>query len=158
MVLTRFKAPILFVLLLAFAYVSVAHNILPRTVQDALFFVVLLIELGLIAAGWRFYLQNRKKADIVAWRKWMSLIGVIANMLAFAVPFASIVYMIVYPWVGLRMNLPMIDADIMVDACLIFSLGGLIAGILSPPRSRFAITLGSLIIALLVVSIPMGVL
>ncbi len=54
----------MFVLLLAFAYVSVADNILPRTVQDVLFFVVLLIELGLIAAGWRFYFQNRKKAEI----------------------------------------------------------------------------------------------
>jgi hypothetical protein len=156
--LKRFVAPVSFILLLAFAYVSVAHNILPRAVQDVLFFVVLLLELGLIAAGWRFYVKNRKKAEIVAWRKWMSLIGVIANTGAIAVPFASIVYMIVYPWVGLRMNLPMIDADIMVNANLICSLCGVIAGILSPPRSRFAITLGSLIIALLVVSIPMGVL
>jgi len=66
--------------------------------------------------------------------------------------------MILYPWTGLQMHLPMIDTDIMLDACLIFSLGGVIAGIFSPPRSRFAITLGSVIIALLVISFPMGVL
>lgn len=95
---------------------------------------------------------------LAVWRKRMSLIGVISNTLAFAVPFASIVYMILYPWIGLRIHLPMIDADIMLYACLVFSLCGIITGIFSPPRSRFLITLGSIIIALLVISIPMGVL
>lgn len=158
MVLKRFKAPILFVLLLAFAYVSVAHNILPRAVQEVLFFVALLLEIVLIATGWRFYFQNRKMLGLAVWRKRMSLIGVISNTMAFAVPFASIVYMILYPWIGLRIHLPMIDADIMLYACLVFSLCGIVAGIFSPPRSRFLITLGSIIIAMLVLSIPMGVL
>ncbi len=54
------------------------------------------------------------------------------------------------------MHLPMIDADLMVYANLICALCGVIAGILSASRSRFAITLGSLIIALLVLSLPIG--
>ena len=91
MALKRFKAPILFVVLLAVDYVSVAHNIGPRAVQDVLFFVVLLLEIMLIATGWHFYFQTRKMPEFAVWRKRMSLIGVIANTLAFAVSFVSIV-------------------------------------------------------------------
>ena len=88
----------------------------------------------------------------------MALLGVIANTTAFAIPLVSLVYMIFYPSIALRMRLPMIDGEKMVLACLVFSLCGLIAGILAAGRSRFAISLGNLIIALLVLAIPMGVL
>jgi hypothetical protein len=62
------------------------------------------------------------------------------------------------PAIGLRMHLPMIHADKMMLVCFGCSFCGLIAGILAPARGRFATTLGSLIIAMLIVAIPMGVL
>jgi len=80
----------------------------------------------------------------------MALLGAIANTTAFAIPVGSLLFMMFYPAI--------IDGEKMIMACLVFSLCGVIAGILSPARSRFATTLGSLIIALLILSIPMGVL
>ena len=66
--------------------------------------------------------------------------------------------MIFYPAIARYTHTPMIDAEKMTLACLVFSFGGVIAGVLSPAGSRFATTLGSLIIALLILAIPMGVL
>src|SRR5580692_11113531 len=125
-------APLFAVLIVAFVYVSLFCHRIPLPIQSTLFFGVLLLEIALIA--------------------------VVANTTAFAIPVVSLVYMIFYPAIGLRMRLPMIDGEKMVVACLVFSLCGFIAGILAPARSRFATALGSLIIALLVLAIPMGIL
>ncbi len=151
-------APLLAVLVVAFVYVSLFSHRIPVPIQSILFFVVLLLEIAMIAAGWWYCIKNRKDQGVHSWRKRMALLGVMANTTAFAIPLLSLVYVIFYPSIALRMRLPMIDGEKMVLACLVFSLCGLIAGILAPGRSRFAIALGNLIIALLVLAIPMGVL
>jgi hypothetical protein len=158
-VIVRSKAaPLFAVLIVAFVYMSLFCRRIPPSIQSALFFVVLLLEIAMIAAGWWFYIKNRKANGVANWRKRIALLGVMANTTAFAIPVVSLVYMIFYPYIALRLRLPMIDGEKMVLACLVFSLCGLIAGILAPARSRFATALGSLIIALLVLAIPMGIL
>lgn len=152
-------APLFAVLILAFAYLSLFFS--RRTsvvVQNVLFLGVLLLEVVMIAAGWLYCFQDRRADGIATWRKRIAWAAVVANTTALAVPIGSLLYMIFYPAIGLRMNLPMIDADKMLLACLACALCGFIAGILAPARTRFATTLGSLIIAMLVVAIPMGVL
>jgi hypothetical protein len=119
---------------------------------------VLLLEIAMIVAGWWYCIKNRKANGVANWRKRIALLGVTANTTAFAIPVVSLAYMILYPSIALRVRLPMIDGEKMVLACLVFSFSGLIAGILAPAGSRFATTLGSLIIALLVLAIPMGIL
>jgi hypothetical protein len=130
----------------------------PLAIQSVLFFGVLLLEIAMIAAGWWYCIKNRRANGVANWRKRIALLGVMANTTVFAIPVVSLVYMIFYPSIALRMRLPMIDGEKMVLACLVFSLCGLIAGILAPARSRFATALGSLIIALLVLAIAMGIL
>ena len=157
--LVRSKAaPLFAVVIVAFAYVSLFFRHLPVSIQNVLFFVVLLLEIALIAAGWWYCIRDRKANGMANWRKKMALLGVVANTTAFAIPVVSLVYMVFYPFFGLLLHTPMVDGEKMVLACLVFSLCGLIAGLLAPPRSRFATALGSLIIALMVLAIPMGVL
>jgi hypothetical protein len=151
-------APLFAVLIVAFVYVSLFCHRIPLPIQSTLFFGVLLLEIALIAAGWWYCIKNHRANGVANWRKRIALIAVVANTTAFAIPVVSLVYMIFYPAIGLRMRLPMIDGEKMVVACLVFSLCGFIAGILAPARSRFATALGSLIIALLVLAIPMGIL
>jgi hypothetical protein len=146
------------VLILAFVYVSLFNHHIPVAIQGVLFYIVLLLEVALIAAGWWYCFRNRKANGVAVWRKRTALLAVIANTTALAFPLGSLLYMIFYPSLGLPLHLPMIDGEKMVLACLVFSLCGLIAGILSPARIRFATTLGSLTIALLVLAIPMGAL
>jgi hypothetical protein len=88
----------------------------------------------------------------------MALLGAIANTTAFLIPVGSLAYMMFYPVIAQYTHTGMVSAESKTGACLVFSLCGVVAGILSPGRSRFATTLGSLIIALLVLSIPIGVL
>jgi len=67
--------------------------------------------------------------------------------------------MMYYPFllrVGVR--LPMVNAPWMAATVLVLSLSGLISGIFSPPRSRFATALGGLIIGSMILSIPIGIL
>jgi hypothetical protein len=66
--------------------------------------------------------------------------------------------MIYYPFALLGVRLPMVNGQLMVLAVLVLSLSGFIAGVLSPPRSRFATALGGLIIGSIVLSIPIGIL
>ncbi len=151
-------APLFAMLVVAFVYVSLFSHRIPVPIQSILFFGVLLLEIVMIAAGWWYCIRNRKANSVPTWRKRMALVGVMANTTAFAIPLVSLLYMIFYPFIALRMRLPMVDGEEMVLASLVFSLLGLIAGILAPGRSRFAITLGNLIIALLVLAIPVAVL
>jgi hypothetical protein len=151
-------APLFGLVILVLVYVSLFSRRIPVPIQSALFFVVLLTEVALIVAGWWYCIKNRRANDVPSWRKRMALLGAIANTTAFAIPVGSLVYMIFYPIIASRTHTSMIDGEKMIVATLIFSLCGVIAGVLSPARSRFATTLGSLIIALLILAIPMGVL
>ena len=155
----RSKAALLFgVFIVAFVYVSLFCHRIPIGIQSALFFLVVLLEILIIAAGWQYCLEDRKTNGVANWRRRFALLGVMANTTAFAFPVMSIVYMIFYPSAAGRMRLPMINGKKMVIACLVFSLCGFMAGILAPARSRVATAVGSLIIALLVLAIPMGIL
>jgi len=144
--------------LVAFVWVSLFDHRIPASIQSVLFFAVLLLELLLIGAGWRYFVRNNKTTSIVAWRKRTAFIAVLANTIAFAIPLGALLYMISYPSIGLRMGLPMVNGEKMILGCLAFSVLGVVAGILSPAKSRFASVLGNVIIALLVLAIPMAIL
>jgi len=155
----RSKAALLFgVFSVAFVYVSLFCRRIPIGIQSSLFFLVVLLEIVMIAAGWRYCLEDRNTDGVANWRRRFALLGVMANTTGFAIPVVSIVYMIFYPSAAGRLRLPMINGQKMVIACLAFSLCGFMAGILAPARSRVLTAVGSLIIALLVLAIPMGIL
>ena len=144
-------------LIVTFVWESFFGHWLP-TIHSILFVVVLLLEIAMIVAGWWGWIKNRRASNVARWRQRVGLSGLVANTTALAIPIGSLLYMMFYPFVRVGVRLPMIDAQWMVLACLVFSVCGLVAGILAPPRSRFATTLGGLIIASIVLSIPMGVL
>jgi len=156
--IARPQAALLFAAVLILVCVSLFFRRIPVPIQSALFFGVLLLEIAMIVAGWWFCFKNQKANGVANWRRRMALLGAIANTTAFAIPVGSLVYMMFYPAIARHTHTPMINAEKMILACLVFSLCGVIAGSLSPARSRFATTLGSLIIALLILAIPMGVL
>jgi hypothetical protein len=156
--IARPQAALLFVAAVILVYVSLFSRRIPVPIQSALFLGVLLLEIAMIAAGWWYCIKNQKANGVANWRRRMALLGAIANTTAFAIPVGSLVYMMFHPAIARHTHTPMINAEKMILACLVFSLCGVIAGILSPARSRFATTLGSLIIALLILAIPMGVL
>lgn len=151
-------APLFAVLTVALVFVSLFSHRIPVPIQSILFFVVLILEIAMIAAGWWYCIKNRKANGVPIWRRRMALVGVIANTTAFAIPLGSLVYMIFYPAIARYTHTPMIDGENMILACLVFSLCGVIAGILSPAGSRLVTTTGSLIIALLLLSIPIAIL
>ena len=151
------QEPLYALLTVTFVWVSLFGHWLPM-IHSILFIVVLLLEIAMIVAGWWGWIKNRRAEDVARWRQRVGLSGVVANTTALAIPFGSLLYMMFYPFIHVGVRLPMIDAQWMVLACLVFSLCGFVAGILAPPRSRFATALGGLIIASIVLSIPMGVL
>ena len=76
---------------------------------------------------------------------------------ALAIPFGSLLYRMHYPFLRAAVfGLSMADVDRIVSTSLVLSLSALIAGIFAPPRCRFAIVLGGLIIGSVVLSIPVG--
>ena len=46
---------------------------LPGSIQSVLFFIVLLLEIALITAGWWYYVRDRKANGVANWRKSMAL-------------------------------------------------------------------------------------
>jgi hypothetical protein len=145
-------------LIVAFVWVSLFGHWLPIPIQSILFVMVLFLEIAMIIGGWWGWNKSRKAEDVARWRKRVGLFGAAANTLALAIPLASLLYMMYYPFIRVGVHLPMIDGRRVVLTCLAFGICGLIAGILAPPRGRFATALGGLIIASLVLSIPMGAL
>lgn len=159
MALVRPKKEFLYaMLLIGFVWTSLFGHWLPMPIRSVLFVVVLVLEIAMIVAGWWCCIKSRKAEDVARWRKGVGFLGVLANTTALAIPVGSLLYMMYYPFILGSVNLPMINAQLMVLTCLVFSLCGVIAGILAPPRSRFATALGGLIIGSVVLSIPMGVL
>jgi len=144
-------------LVIVFVWVSLFGHWLPM-IHSILFGVVLLLGIAMIMMGWWRWIKNRRSADVARWRQRVGLLGVVANTAAVAIPLGSLLYMMFYPFIRVGVRLPMIDAQWMILACLAFSVSGFVAGVLAPPRSRFATALGGLIIASIVLSIPMGVL
>ena len=149
---------VLALLIGAFVRASLFGHWLPASIQSILFYIVLLLEVALIIAGWWFWAKSRNVEDVAPWRKRVGLVGIVANTMALLIPVLSLLYMICYPFIRIGLRLPMIDGEWMILICLIFSLCGLIGGILAPPRSRFATALGGLIISLMILSIPIGIL
>ena len=155
---TRPKAILVFASVVILVYLSLFSRRIPVKIQDALFFAIVLLEIAMIIAGWWHSIKNRRTNDAPNWRKCMALLGVIANTTAFAIPVGSLIYMMFYPMIASHTHTPMIDGEKMIVVSLVFSLCGVFAGIVSPARSRFAITLGSVIIMLLILSIPIAIL
>lgn len=145
-------------LIVAFVWASLFGHWLPIRIQSVLFVIVLFLEIAMIVGGWWGWNKSRNAEDVARWRKRVGLFGVAANTLALAVPLGSLLYMMYYPFIRIGVRLPMVDGQRMVMTCLVFGFCGLIAGILAPPRSRFATALGGLIIASIMLAVPMGVL
>lgn len=146
------------VLLVVFVWVSLFDHSLPTAVQSTLFVAVLLLALGMIAAGWWGWIRSRKVEDVARWRKWVGLFGVTANTAALAAPVLSLLYMMYYPFLRVGVRLPTINAERMISIVLVLALCGVAAGLFAPPRSRFATALGGLIIGSVVLAMPLGVL
>jgi hypothetical protein len=155
----RLARELVFALLIGiFVRASLFGHWLPVPIQSILFYIVLLLEVTLIIAGWWLWAKSRKVEDVARWRKRVGLVAIIANTMALVIPVLSLLYMICYPFIRVGVRLPMIDGELMISICLIFSLCGLIGGILAPPRSRFATALAGLIISMMIVAIPIGIL
>jgi hypothetical protein len=153
----RSKREALYALLvISFVWTSLFGHWLPMF-HSLLFDLVLLLELAMIVAGWWCWIKGRKDEGIAVWRKGVGLLGIAAYTTALIIPAGSLRYMMYYPFIRARMRLPMVDAKWLILTVLGFSLLGLIAGILAPPRSRFATALGGLIIGSIVLSIPIGI-
>ena len=144
-------------LVILFVWISLFGHWLPMF-HAFLFDLVLLLELAMIVAGWWCWIKGREDEGVAVWRKRVGLLGIVANTAALIIPAGSLLYMMYYPFIRARMRLPMVDANWLILTVLGLSLLGLIAGILAPPRSRFATALGGLIIGSIVLSIPIGIL
>ena len=153
----RLKREALYALVLvAFLWVSLFGDWLPIPVQSVLFVTVLLLGLVMIVAGWWGWIKGRQTEDVPRWQKRVGLAGATANT-ALAIPLGSLLYRMHYPFLRVGVHgLSMVNAERIVLTSLALSLSALIAGILAPPRCRFAITLGGLIFGSAVLSIPVG--
>jgi hypothetical protein len=142
--------------LVAFVWTSLLGDWLPIPVQSVLFVTVLLLGVVMIVMGWSGWIKSRHTEDVPRWRKGVGLVGVTANT-ALAIPLGSLLYRMHYPFLRVAvMGLSMTDVDRIVLTASVLSLSALIAGIFAPPRCRFAIVLGGLIIGLVVLFIPVG--
>jgi hypothetical protein len=123
-------------------------------VQSVLFVIVLFLAWAMVLAGW--WCWSRSGENVAPWRKKVGLLAVTANTLAITIPFAT------FFWQFARFNyahyLPLIDWRFVLPACLACSLCGAIAGVLGPPRIRFATAMAGVIVGSIVVSIPIGIL
>ena len=80
----------------------------------------------------------------------------LANTAALVTPVGALLYMMFYPFLRAPVRLPMVDAQFLVLIVLLLSLSGLISGIFSPARTRFATVVGALVIGSIILSVPMG--
>jgi energy-coupling factor transporter transmembrane protein EcfT len=72
----RSKAePLFAVLVVAFVYASLFTRRLPVPVQSALLFIVLLLAVTMITAGWLYWVKDRKIVGVASWRKRAALLG-----------------------------------------------------------------------------------
>jgi hypothetical protein len=143
-------------LLLAFVWVSLFGDWLPIPVKSVLFVSVLLLGLVMIVAGWWGWIKRRETEDVPDWQKGAGLAGAIANT-ALAIPLGSLLYRMHYPFSRVAMRgVSIASAERVLLTSFVLSLSAVIAGIFAPPRCRFVIILGGLIIGSIVLSIPVG--
>jgi hypothetical protein len=110
----------------------------------------------MIVAGWWGWIKSRETEDVPDWQKGVGLAGATANT-ALAIPLGSLLYRMHYPFIRVAVRgVSIASAERVVLTSFVLSLSAVIAGILAPPRCRFAIVLGGLIIGSLVLSIPVG--
>lgn len=115
---------------------------LPVIMQDVLFIILLLLGCMMIVASWVYWSIVRNDRDIAPWRKAISLIGVLAITLPALIPF---------------LVLPMLASQITIQACLVCSFCGMVAGVFAPREIRLPTALAGLIVASVILAIPIGV-
>lgn len=145
-------------LALALVWACLSRHVFTARTRDILFFVVLLFEVVMLVAAWWSWSKTRKSEFVVRWRTTVGWIAAFANTLAFAVPLVSLVYMIFYPVSSLGLHLPLIDGEKMIVASLLLCVCGFAAALVGPSSTRFPTLVGSVTMAMILVSIPMGVL
>ena len=141
-------------LIVGFVWLALFARWVPVSVQSVLFVAVLILGLTMIVAGWWRWRSVRREENADSWRKKVGLLGLVANTLALAVPFV----VLFYAMASFGRKVPRIDWLVVSPTCLAFSLCGLICGVVSPPRIRFATAMGGLIVGSIVLSIPIGIL
>jgi predicted signal transduction protein with EAL and GGDEF domain len=144
-----------------FVYLSVQHRWFPVWVHNITFPGVLFIVCALNVAGWWRLTRAGQDATTSRWRKRAALMGLIANTLAIAVPFAAFLYGI---YIGYLMRRGPVKGSDIVDVYFALPVGlclavcGLLSGTLAPNWIRLPIVLGGVVTCLLILSIPIGIL
>jgi hypothetical protein len=142
---------------LVLVWACLSRRVFPPQVRGMLFYVVLLFEVAMLVAAWWNCSKVRKSALVARWRKAVGWIATLANTLAFAIPVVFLVYIISYPTTSLRLHLPMIDGEKMIAASLLLCVFGFAAALVGPSSTRFPTLVGSVTVAMILVSIPFGV-
>jgi hypothetical protein len=127
------KQVVLAALIVAVVWGSLFLRSLPMMLQNVLFVAVLLLELGMIAAGWWTWTKSRKVKEVPQWQKRAGLLGILGNTMALATPVAALLYMMYYPFIRVPMRLPTINAESLMLTCLTCALCGVVGGIFAPP-------------------------
>ena len=135
-----------------FVWWSLFDRRLPTEVQSRLFWVVLVLEIAMIVAGWALCSKARNDTETADWRKDVGFAGMLSNTLAIAIPIGFLLSMIFRPY------MTPLDGSSVRQLCLICSFCGLAAGLFAPARSRLVTVLGAVIGASMMLSIPMAIL
>jgi hypothetical protein len=144
------------VLIIVFCLSGVRRG--PLWVQNVLFVALILLPIALNVTGWVGFRRAARDRRLTGWRKLIVRWGLLANSLAFAMPWGVILFAI-YSFANHRQpSRYEINSERMIIGVLMLSLYSVIAGAVAPGWIRVTLMLNSLIVAGFVLSIPMGVL
>lgn len=118
-------------------------------VADLLFFVLIVAPIALNALGW-WLLVHLETSPGERWRKYLSRVGLVANLGALAIPWG----MFFYNYAGLSPALP---EDLLVKSCLSLALISIVSGVLSPARVAWPLTCSGVLVGLFWLVLPRGV-
>jgi hypothetical protein len=143
---------------IALLYLSLARCV-PLPVQDVLFTMLVVLLPALNVWGWWALKRMNQDEATARWRKLAALLGLVANSLAIALPFAAVLYGVYIDHLKGRINgSDILDTSFALRAALAFGAFGLVAGTIAPSRIRLSLMLGGFGTCLVILSIPIGVL
>ena len=124
-----------------FVWISLFAHWLPILLQSILFFVVLLLALGLLVLAWWRCKSALKDEGAARWRKVCGFAGLIASTLTFATPVFAFLYAVTMFQLSVQPSHWMINWLVLLPVCLVLALCGLVGGVLAPTRIRLATAL-----------------
>jgi hypothetical protein len=133
----------------------------PEPVQATLAYTALLAVVGLNVAGWWAASRMSQDANTARWRKRAGLIGLVANTLAIALPFAAFLYGVYVDHLISRGPVnasDVLDLGFVIPVSVALVAFGLVAGAIAPSRLRLAVVVGGLVTFFFLVAIPAPIL